>query len=736
MTIDPDVPVTPGERDPLGATFDGYGTNFAVFSEVADAVELCLYAADGTESRILMPEVDGYVWHVYLAGVGPGTRYGYRVHGPWDPERGLWCNPAKLLADPYARMVEGAVVDHPALLAYDDARPGLPDARDSAPFTVRSLVVSTAFDWGSDRAPRTPLNETVIYEAHVKGLTARHPGVNPHARGTYLGVASPVMIEHYQRLGVSAVELLPVHHFVTEPEVTRRGLTNYWGYNTLGFFAPHRAYGAAANAEAVVGEFKEMVRELHAAGIEVLLDVVFNHTAEGGPDGPTYAFRGLDNPAYYRLDPEHPRGYIDTTGVGNSLNVRHPMALRLIMDSLRYWVSEMHVDGFRFDLASTLARELAAVDKLSAFFDLVAQDPVVNRVKLIAEPWDLGEGGYQVGNFPPLWTEWNGMYRDTLRDYWRGEPSMIDDLAARLAGSSDLYADDGRRPVASINFVTAHDGFTLADLVAYERKHNESNGEANLDGTDDNRSASYGLEGPTDDPGVLDTRARQQRNFLATLFLAQGVPMLLAGDERDRTQRGNNNAYCHDDALTWIDWADTPRSLDLEAFTAHVAHLRRDHAVFRRKRFLLGTVPTAPVPAPAAPAGPVLAGAEPTADDGDGPGGAGQLPDVVWLRTDGREMGSGDWGVAYARCLGMFLSGAGLPWLDRFGRPARDDSFLVLLNAWDQAVSFTLPDARYGARWQGVLDTTEPRGESAVALAAGDEVSLPGRSVLVLARRV
>ncbi len=702
--------VSPGERDPFGATCDGFGTNFAVFSEVADAVDLCLFPPGGPEIRLPMPEVDGFVWHTYLPGVVHGTRYGYRVRGPWDPARGLWCNPAKLLADPYARAFSGQVADHPALLAFDPADPARPNPADSAPYTKRSVVVSTGFEWGNDRPPRTPLNETVIYEAHVKGLTALHPSVGDRARGTYLGLAHPAVVEHLHRMGVTAVELLPVHEAVTEWPVSRRGLTNYWGYNTFGFFAPHRAYAASPTVDGAVAEFKFMVRELHAAGIEVILDVVFNHTAEVGAGGPTLSLRGFDNPAYYRLDPADPSRYVDTTGVGNSLNMRHPMALRLVMDSLRYWATEMHVDGFRFDLASTLARELAAVDRLSSFFDLVAQDPVIRRVKLIAEPWDVGEGGYQVGNFPPLWTEWNGMYRDTARDFWRGAPGTVAGFASRFSGSSDLYGDDGRRPVASINFVTSHDGFTLHDLVSYERKHNEANGDDNRDGTDDNRSANYGVEGPTDDPAIVETRARQQRNLLTTLFLAQGVPMLLAGDERDRTQGGNNNAFCQDSPLTWVDWSEAARSRDLEEFTERVSRLRRDHRVFRRKRFLRGVV---------------------MGDDGAPDG----LPDVAWLRPDGQEMSPADWATPFVRSLVVFLNGDALTTIDTWGRPVRDDSFLVLVNAWEDALAVTLPDERFGTPWAGVLDTAHHDGASVAAFAAGEVLALEGRSCLVLMRK-
>jgi isoamylase len=701
--------VSPGVRDPLGATCDGFGTNFAVFSEVAEAVDLCLFTPDGAERRIRMPEADNFVWHCYLPGVAQGTRYGYRVHGPWDPARGLWCNPSKLLADPYALAYTGEVSDDPALLAFDPADPGRPNPVDSARYTKRSVVVGSGFEWGNDKPPRTPLNDTVIFEAHVKGLTIDHPDVGARARGTYLGIAHPAVVEHLVRTGVTAVELLPVHQAVTEWPVSRRGLTNYWGYNTFGFFAPHRSYAASPTPDAAVAEFKIMVRELHAAGLEVILDVVFNHTAEGGPDGPTYSLRGFDNPAYYRLDPNDPSRYIDTTGVGNSLNMRHPMSLRMVMDSLRYWVTEMHVDGFRFDLAATLARELAEVDRLSSFFDLVAQDPVIRRVKLIAEPWDVGDGGYQVGNFPPMWTEWNGIYRDTMRDFWRGRAGTLPDFATRFAGSSDLYGDDGRRPVASVNFITAHDGFTLHDLVSYERKHNEANGEDNRDGTDDNRSANYGVEGPTEDPAILETRARQQRNLLVTLFLSQGVPMLVAGDERDRTQRGNNNAYCQDNAVSWVDWAGTQAAADLEQLTQRVTRVRREHPVFRRKRFLRGESAGAHVP-------------------------TGGLPDVAWLRPDGVEMTAQDWAAPFARSLVVFLNGDAIGQIDAWGRPVRDDSFLVLVNAWDHAVAVTLPGDRYGAGWAGVIDTTHPQGASTAAYRAGDHLGLEGRSTLVLVR--
>ena len=578
----------PGAAYPLGATWDGWGTNFALFSEVAERVELCLFDEAGAESRVELTEVDGFVWHGYLPAIGPGQRYGYRVHGPYDPRRGARCAPSKLLLDPYGKAVEGDVTWNEALFDYQWSDPRKPNTVNSAPFMPKNIVINPFFDWGNDRPPRIPYHETVIYEAHVRGLTLRHPEIPLHQRGTYAGLAHPAVIEHLKRIGVTAVELLPVHQFVAEQAMVARGLTNYWGYNTIGFLAPHNRYCSAGQRGEQVGEFKTMVRALHTAGIEVILDVVYNHTAEGDGRGPTLCFRGIDNHAYYRLDDGNPWRYVDYTGCGNSLNVRHPHSLQLIMDSLRYWILEMHVDGFRFDLASALARELHDVDRLSTFFDLVQQDPVVSQVKLIAEPWDVGEGGYQVGNFPPLWTEWNGKYRDTVRDFWRGQPATLPEFASRLTGSSDLYETSGRRPVASINFVTCHDGFTLADLVSYNGKHNEANGEDNRDGTDDNRSWNCGVEGPAEDPAVVELRARQQRNFLVTLFLSQGVPMMLAGDEIGRTQAGNNNAYCQDNEVSWVDWSRAAGERDLLAFTQKLARLRRRHPVFRRRRFFHG----------------------------------------------------------------------------------------------------------------------------------------------------
>ena len=595
----PHVRVNHGAPNPLGATWDGSGTNFALFSEVAERVELCLFdeADDGsgtlTETRLDLTEVDGFVWHGYLPSVAPGQRYGYRVHGPYSPAEGHRCNPHKLLLDPYAKAIEGDVRWDESLFDYQFAKPTKLSTADSAPHMPKNVVINPFFDWGNDPAPRIPYHETVIYEAHVRGLTMLHPDIPQQQRGTYAGIAHPAVIAHLQRLGVTALELMPVHQFVTDSHLNEKGLSNYWGYNTIGFFAPHNGYSASGSRGQQVQEFKTMVRALHQAGIEVILDVVYNHTAEGNHLGPTLSFRGIDNAAYYRLSDADRRYYMDTTGTGNSLLMRHPHVLQMIMDSLRYWVIDMHVDGFRFDLAATLARQFHEVDRLSAFFDLVQQDPVVSQVKLIAEPWDVGEGGYQVGNFPPLWTEWNGKYRDTIRDFWRGQPATLPEFASRLTGSSDLYATSGRRPVASVNFVTCHDGFTLTDLVSYNHKHNEANGEENRDGADDNRSWNCGVEGPTDDKAILALRARQKRNFLATLLLSQGVPMLLAGDEMGRTQRGNNDAYCQDNEISWVDWNLAAADQELLRFTETLATLRRDHPVFRRRRFFRGR-PQAP----------------------------------------------------------------------------------------------------------------------------------------------
>jgi len=685
--------IWPGAAYPLGATWDGSGTNFALFSEVADRVQLCLFDEAGVETRLDVTEVDGFVWHGYLPAVGPGQRYAYRVTGPWDPRRGQRCNPAKLLLDPYGKAVDGQLRWDAAVFDYELGNVTRLNDSDSAPFMPRNVVVNPYFDWSGDRPPRTPYHQTVIYEAHVRGLTMRHPQVPRELRGTYSGLASPAIIDHLTKLGVTAIELMPVHQSVPEHELTQRGLTNYWGYNTIGFLAPHNTYSSSAEPHGQVAEFKSMVKALHAAGIEVILDVVYNHTAESGALGPTLSFRGIDNAAYYRLDDNDPSVYLDYTGCGNSLNVRHPHALQLIMDSLRYWIIDMHVDGFRFDLAAALARELHEVDRLSAFFELVQQDPVVSQVKLIAEPWDVGAGGYQVGKFPPLWTEWNGKFRDTVRDFWRGQPASLPEFASRLSGSSDLYETSARRPVASINFVTCHDGFTLTDLVSYNAKHNEANGNGNADGTNDNRSWNCGTEGPTDDPAISELRNRQTRNFLATLLLSQGVPMLLAGDELGRTQQGNNNAYCQDNETSWVDWEAAGKHADLLEFTRDLITLRRDHPVFRRRRFFSGEL--------------------------------GGQRDISWLTPAGTEMTEADWQASYARSLAVLLNGEAITEPGPRGETITDQSFLLLFNAHDQPVTFTLP----GAGWHVVFDTVDP---AAAAPITANTREVAGRAVVVL----
>ncbi|WP_182874232.1 glycogen debranching protein GlgX [Microbispora sp. H10670] len=698
--------VWPGEPYPLGATWDGVGTNFSVFSEVAERVELCLFDDDGAETRVDLPEVDGFVWHGYLPGIMPGQRYGFRVHGPYRPEHGHRCNPAKLLLDPYAKAIEGSVRWNESLFSYHFADPTRLNVEDSGPHMPKNVVVNPFFEWGNDRPPRTPYHETVIYEAHVRGLTMRHPAVPEEQRGTYAGLAHPAVIDHLRSLGVTAVELMPVHQFVPEHFLVARGLTNYWGYNTIAFLAPHNAYSCAGQRGQQVQEFKAMVRALHDAGIEVILDVVYNHTAEGDHMGPTLGFRGLDNVAYYRLREEDRRYYLDYTGCGNSLNVRSPHALQLIMDSLRYWVLDMHVDGFRFDLAAALARELHDVDRLSAFFDLIQQDPVISQVKLIAEPWDVGPGGYQVGNFPPLWTEWNGKYRDAVRDFWRGDSRTLPEFASRLAGSSDLYATSGRRPVASINFVTAHDGFTLTDLVSYDHKHNEANGEGNRDGTDDNRSWNCGAEGPVDDPAITRLRRRQRRNLLTTLFVSQGVPMLLAGDEFGRTQQGNNNAYCQDNETSWIDWSLVGREPGLLDFVRRLGALRRAHPVFRRRRFFLGRT---------------------VGDDSR---------DIVWLTPSGTEMTDADWQTGYAKSLGVYVNGDAISEPGARGERITDATFLLLINAHHESLTFALPGPELGAAWRPVLDTADEDPpddpDAAETLAAGSKVTVTDRSMRVL----
>jgi isoamylase len=706
--------VWPGNAYPLGASYDGAGTNFSLFSEIAEKVELCLIDEKGDESRIRLDEVDGYVWHAYLPGVTPGQRYGFRVHGPFDPAAGHRCDPSKLLLDPYGKAFDGDFTFGQALYSYDQnvigkdgdgTDTGTPPMVDSLGHTMTSVVINPFFDWAFDRAPLTPYHETVIYEAHVKGMTQSHPGVPAALRGTYAGIAHPAIIEHLKSLNVTALELMPVHQFMHDERLLDLGLRNYWGYNTFGFFAPQYQYASTRQAGSAVPEFKMMVRALHEAGIEVILDVVYNHTAEGNQLGPTINFRGIDNKAYYRLVDEDLRIYKDFTGTGNSLNARHPHVLQLIMDSLRYWVIEMHVDGFRFDLASTLAREFYDVDRLSAFFDLVQQDPVISQVKLIAEPWDVGEGGYQVGNFPGLWTEWNGKYRDTVRDYWRGEPATLGEFASRLTGSSDLYEASSRRPSASINFVIAHDGFTLNDLVSYNEKHNLANGEDNRDGESHNRSWNCGVEGPTDDPEILELRRRQMRNFWATLMVSQGTPMIAHGDEIGRTQSGNNNVYCQDSELSWMDWSLVDKNADLLTFARKVTALRKKHPVFRRRRFFEGE--------------PIRTGDE--------------VHDIAWLTPSGQEMTHEDWDKSFHhRCVAVFLNGEAIDAPDARGERVVDDSFLLCFNAHDERVEFVTPHDDYAQEWSVEIDTNDPVGAADLAVAAGATVEVPARSLLIL----
>jgi glycogen operon protein len=700
----------PGQPYPLGATWDGSGVNFALFSEPATGVDLCLF--DDVESglvreRFELRERTDLVWHGYVPGLGPGQLYGYRVHGPYAPDRGLRFNSAKLLIDPYAKALAGPFRWGDDLFGYrvgDPAEDLSRDDRDSAAAVPKAAVIDSAFDWEGDRPPRVPWHRSILYEVHVKGFTVRHPGVPADLRGTYAGLATPAALEYLTTLGITAVELLPVHHHVDEQALVRRGLTNYWGYNSIGFFAPDARYSSRGSRGEQVREFKAMVKAFHRAGIEVLLDVVYNHTAEGDHRGPTLSFRGIDNAAYYRLVPGEPRYYRDYTGTGNTLDMRHARSLQLLMDSLRYWVQEMHVDGFRFDLAPTLARESDAVERSSHFFDVIHQDPVISQVKLIAEPWDLGEGGYQVGNFPVGWAEWNGRYRDAVRRYWRGDPAQVADLAYRLTGSSDLYQDDGRRPYASVNFVTAHDGFTLADLVSYNTKHNEANGEDNRDGTDTNLSWNCGVEGPTADPAILALRERQMRNFLATLLLSQGVPMLCGGDEIGRTQQGNNNAYCQDNTISWFDWTLDDRAGRLLAFTRRLIDLRRRHPEFRRRKFFQG---------------------RPLCD--------AEMKDLAWVRPDGGEMTAAEWRASTLCAFGFRLCGEAMDDVDEQGRPITGDTWLILLNAHPSDVGFVLPEAHPGVAWEAVVDTARA-GEPGPPERrdVGQNVSLPARSLQLL----
>ncbi|MDT4939823.1 MAG: isoamylase [Pseudonocardiales bacterium] len=691
----PDPRAWPGDPFPLGAYWDGEGVNFALWSTTATGVTVCLFDEGGRETRVPLDDTTYHVWHGYLPGIGPGQRYGYRVDGPHRPAAGLFHNPAKLLVDPYARAIEGDFVDHPSVYAEN--------GEDSAPYVPRSVVVHEAFPWGDDHRPKVPWDDTVIYELHVSGFTRLNPHIPAALRGTYAGLAHPAAIDYLHSLGITAVELLPIHHFVTEPVLQRRGMRNYWGYNSIGFFAPHEAYSSRQGNQ--VREFKAMVRALHAAGIEVILDVVYNHTAEGGPAGPTLSFRGIDNGSYYRLSTDDPSAYVDYTGCGNTFDPRRPFPLQLITDSLRYWITEMHVDGFRFDLAAALARSLHDVDKLSSFFDTIHQDPVISQTKLIAEPWDVGDGGYQVGEFPPLWTEWNGKYRDTVRSFWSFGTGGVRDLAYRLTGSSDLYGDDGRLPIASINFVTAHDGFTLRDLVSYEKKHNEDNGEHNRDGTDDNRSFNGGVEGDPAPPEVAALRLRQARGLLSTLLLSTGAPMLVAGDERWRTQRGNNNAYCQDNEISWVDWAATAESDDLLALARRLLALRRSAPVLRQRAFFEGR--------------PV--------QSGDG------CKDLAWFHPAGREMAAEDWFDTGLRSIGMYLDGRGLRHRDRRGEVIIDDSYLLVLHSGDNDGVFTLPGSPWGDAYELVVDTTQPGGlpASSGPVAAAD-LPVSARSFLLL----
>ena len=704
----------PGRPYPLGATWDGQGTNFAIFSENAEQVFLCLFAEDGwaETDRIRLTEQTAHVWHGYLPGIQPGQAYGYRVDGPYRPDHGHRFNPNKVLVDPYAKALLGSVDWTAPVFGYQVGNPRqdlVLDPRVDASSVPKAVVADPSFDWEGDRPPRIPWHHSVIYEVHTKGFTARNPEIPDELRGTYAGLAHPASLAYFKRLGITAVELLPAHAFLDDAFLVEKRLRNYWGYNTIGYFAPESRYAKPDIAGTQVAEFKAMVKSFHAAGIEVILDVVYNHTAEGNHLGPTLSFRGIDNAVYYRLIPDSPRYYMDFTGTGNTLNVRHHQVLQLIMDSLRYWVQEMHVDGFRFDLASALARGLYEVDRLSSFFDIIHQDPVLSQVKLIAEPWDIGEGGYQVGNFPILWTEWNGKYRDSVRSFWRGDERAIGEMATRLTGSSDLYQADGRHPYASINFVTAHDGFTLNDLVAYERKHNEANGESSRDGSDDNISANYGVEGPTTDPEIRAVRARQVRNFLSTLLLSQGVPMICGGDELGRTQGGNNNAYCQDSEISWFDWDLSPEQSDLLEFTRRLMAFRRDEPVLRRRRFFQGRR---------------IRGSD--------------VKDLTWFRPDGDEITDADWGDHTARALALRLAGDAIDEPDEFGHRILGDTLLMLLNARDVTVQFKLPRIalKSGAKWQILLDTATGWLDDGPVYDGGATVSVCDRATVLLKRVV
>jgi len=692
---------------PLGASYDGAGVNFALYSQVAQKVELCLFDEHDVETRIEMTERNSYVWHNYIPGLHPGQRYGYRVYGPYDPMHGLRCNPNKLLLDPYAKAIEGNIDGDESLFSYWFKSPDDTSAMndlDSAAHTMKSAVINPYFDWGNDQHPYISYHDSVIYEAHVRGMTNLNMDVPPDIRGTYAGLAYPSVIEYLKKLGITAIELMPIHQFVNDSFLQEKGLSNYWGYNTIGFFAPHNAYSSSGERGEQVNEFKSMVKAYHRAGMEVILDVVYNHTAEGNHMGPTLSFKGIDNASYYRLVEGDQQHYFDTTGTGNSLLMRSPHALQLITDSLRYWVTEMHVDGFRFDLAATLARQFQEVDKLSAFFDIVEQDPIISRVKLIAEPWDLGSGGYQVGGFPSSWSEWNGRYRDTVRDFWRSQPSTLPEFASRLMGSSDLYQVNGRRPVASVNFITAHDGFTMNDLVSYNEKHNEANGEGNRDGESNNRSWNCGVEGPTNIPDVNDLRQRQMRNMFATLLFSQGIPMICGGDEVARTQQGNNNAYCQDNEISWTNWHLDKGRKELLAFVSKLIHLRLDHPVLHRRRFFTGREP---------------------GDDSN------TIPQVEWFDHTGSIMDMDDWQNTHAFSMMIYLNGSDIPEVDWYGNRMVDNDFILIFNAHYEPIMFTLPDERYGRKWQLVVDTHNPN-EPALSYEAGFMITAQSRSFLML----
>ncbi|RDX04554.1 glycogen debranching enzyme GlgX [Bifidobacterium longum] len=699
--------IRPGSMYPLGASYDGAGVNFALYSQVAQKVELCLFDEHDAETRIEMTEQNSYVWHNYIPGLQPGQRYGYRVYGPYDPMHGLRCNPNKLLLDPYAKAIEGNIDGDESLFSYWFKSPDDTSAMndlDSAAHTMKSAVINPYFDWGNDQHPYISYHDSVIYEAHVRGMTNLNMDVPPDIRGTYAGLAYPSVIEYLKKLGITAIELMPIHQFVNDSFLQEKGLSNYWGYNTIGFFAPHNAYSSSGERGEQVNEFKSMVKAYHHAGMEVILDVVYNHTAEGNHMGPTLSFKGIDNASYYRLVEGDQQHYFDTTGTGNSLLMRSPHALQLITDSLRYWVTEMHVDGFRFDLAATLARQFQEVDKLSAFFDIVEQDPIISRVKLIAEPWDLGSGGYQVGGFPSSWSEWNGRYRDTVRDFWRSQPSTLPEFASRLMGSSDLYQVNGRRPVASVNFITAHDGFTMNDLVSYNEKHNEANGEGNRDGESNNRSWNCGVEGPTNIPDVNDLRQRQMRNMFATLLFSQGIPMICGGDEVARTQQGNNNAYCQDNEISWTNWHLDKGRKELLAFVSKLIHLRLDHPVLHRRRFFTGREP---------------------GDDSN------MIPQVEWFDHTGSIMDMDDWQNTHAFSMMIYLNGSDIPEVDWYGNRMVDNDFILIFNAHYEPIMFTLPDERYGRKWQLVVDTHNPN-EPALSYEAGFMITAQSRSFLML----